>query len=195
MSELLQQIQAWYQRCDTRGLAHRSLVSDWIPENPDYALQLDNFAYGDTPFPVLEELLDWAGPFQSFVDLGCGCGIPTLVAADRCSRAVGYDLLPGVIEVARRAASELALPAEFHCADLGTAELRHADLVYVAATRFDLPLRERIARKLLELPPGARVVSVSYPFLEIQEERTRRFRWGDQEEETEHLLFLSRRTA
>ncbi len=192
---MIQWIEAWYERCDTRGVAHRSLVRDWLRANPGCSDTIDNFAYGDIPLPIFEECLDWAGKVEHFVDLGCGCGKPTLLAAARGARAVGYDLLPGVVEVARRAAQELRIEAEFRVGDLVTAELDGVDLVYVAATRFDRSLVERVETKLLELAPGARVLSVTHPFLTTEAVRRRRFCWGDGELETEHDLYLGRRTA
>src|SRR5258708_6159883 len=53
-------------------------------------------------------LLD-AGPDDVFYDLGCGLGVPTNVASLLCRRATGIDVLPQLIEHARRVAEALEL--------------------------------------------------------------------------------------
>lgn len=135
-----------------------------------------------------------------FIDLGCGCGLPTLVAAQRVGQAQGVDLVPGTIDFARQAAQDLGLSARFEVGDLRHVALAEVDIVYLGATGFGPSLRKTVADKLAELRPGAVVISVTYsfagPFLAEIRQRTYHFSWGRQgDSHAQPFYFQVRRPA
>ncbi|MEZ4322225.1 MAG: tetratricopeptide repeat protein [Myxococcota bacterium] len=114
-------------------------VTGEAPEHaPDafVAEVFDHFAAGyDTHLrDVLETRVpDWvAGATDlrgSVLDLGCGTGLAVRALGDRAERAVGVDLSPRMVQIARQS----GLYAEVHCASL-------TDWLAGSTERFDLVL-------------------------------------------------------
>ncbi|MCA9790723.1 MAG: class I SAM-dependent methyltransferase [Candidatus Eremiobacteraeota bacterium] len=157
---------------------------------------------GSTPASVIEQALTEVAASRAdrFLDLGCGCGLPTLVAAGRVGQALGVDVVPGVIDFARRAAQDLDLPARFEVGDIRYVDLEQVDIVYVGATGFGPSLRARLAEKMAELRPGAVVISVTYSLegahLALVRQKTYHFSWGRQgEAHSQPFYFQVRRPA
>jgi SAM-dependent methyltransferase len=69
------------------------------------------------PQPVFVALADRGLLSGRVLDSGCGTGEHTLLAADRGAEAVGVDISPLAIEMARRKAAERGLAARFEVAD------------------------------------------------------------------------------
>ena len=94
------------------------------------------------------------GPNSTFVELGCGSGWLTRYAARAGAEAVGYDISPEMIEIARDEATREGLAATFGVADMETLELeRRFDrcLIYEALHHSPEPLRVlQAARAALE---------------------------------------------
>ncbi len=65
------------------------------------------------PQPALAELFEAGAISGAVLDVGCGTGEHALLAAARDLTAVGIDLSPKAIEIARRKAAERGLPARF----------------------------------------------------------------------------------
>lgn len=65
--------------------------------------------------PAARALVERAapGPGERVVDVGCGTGSAALLAAERGARVTGVDPAPRLLEVARAAAAERRLDAEF----------------------------------------------------------------------------------
>ena len=197
------EIISYYNEHDTRERAHRSLLEEWIPAHvrrPGFSQELQNFAYGDTPGEIFLECLEWAqvGLEDRFIDLGCGCGLPTLLAAGHCGKCVGIDLLGGILDWARAAAKLLRIEnATFLQQDISSADLAGFSLAYVTATRFTKELLDNLTPNLESLPSGARLISVSHCFksrqLRLLDRRQRRFSWGTPEELCTHELYLLER--
>lgn len=68
---------------------------------------------------------------RSVLDLGCGSGQVSLLAASMGASVVGIDIAPRMLEIARRAASEASLSGRvrFEEGDVATAALPAADVV------------------------------------------------------------------
>ena len=99
-----------------------------------------------------------------FLDIGCGCGLPVMVASHLVKQAHGIDLVPQMIEFARRAALDLERPnTSFELANVRDFDLHSYDIVYLAATTLSDQLRKAIAARLQHLRPGAIVISLTYP--------------------------------
>lgn len=157
---------------------------------------------GTTPAQAIHQALGEVAASRAdhFIDLGCGCGLPTLVAAQQVGQAQGVDLVPGTIDFARQAAQELGLSARFEVGDLRHVDLGEVDIVYLGATGFGPGLRKALAEKLAELRPGAVVISVTYsfagPYLAEIRQRTYHFSWGRQgEAHAQPFYFQVRRPA
>ena len=62
-----------------------------------------------------------AGPGDTVLDVGCGCGVTTLMVAERAKRVVGLDISLPLVEIAERRALDAAVgTADFVVADAQT---------------------------------------------------------------------------
>jgi SAM-dependent methyltransferase len=73
-------------------------------------------------FGYVVQLLDLR-PGMRFVELGCGPGWMTRFAARHGLEAVGYDIAPKMIEIAREAAAAEGVEATFEVGDMETLDL------------------------------------------------------------------------
>ena len=73
-----------------------------------------------TDWATIATMLDGLGvaPGARVVDIGCGAGWTTLFLASSGYKAVGYDLVPLNVEVARRRATRWEVGADFEVADM-----------------------------------------------------------------------------
>lgn len=122
--------------------------------------------YVPTPQVIVDEMLKLADirPGDVVYDLGSGDGRLVITAAKRYgARGVGVELLPELVELARRnaAAEGIADRVKFVQGDLFEADIREASVV----TLYLLPrFVTRLVPKLrAELRPGTRIVSHDYP--------------------------------
>ncbi len=125
------------------------------------------WTYGDTGVPLIYRLLRrWGATREhSFLDLGCGCGIPTFAASLLVKHAMGVDLIPSVIDFCRAAQRTLAVEnTDFSCNDLFETDISQADFIYLATTTFPTKVRNRLTGKLSEAKSGAKIISVTHPF-------------------------------
>lgn len=188
---------------DSAGIAHRSLLRDLIPglvrSGRPFASELASFAYGDTPPGAIYRLLRWAGAEagDSFLDLGCGCGIPVLVASFLVESARGVDRLPGVIEAARASARRLERPNVcFEVADIANVQVTES-LVYLTATAMTPRLMAAATLAVAAASAGTRILAVDrpleHPLLPTVASRWYRFPWSGGGEGTKHEVFLQER--
>lgn len=118
--------------------------------------------YIPTPEPVVEAMLEMAevGEGDVLYDLGSGDGRIPITAAKRFGvRAVGIEIDPQLIKVARRNAEEAGVShlVEFRESDLFATDFSDADVVTLyLGDMLNLRLRPQL---LEQLEPGARVVS------------------------------------
>jgi SAM-dependent methyltransferase len=112
-------------------------------------------------FGYVLQLLDLhAG--TSFVELGCGSGWMTRLAARQGVHAVGYDIAPEMVEIARAEAEREGFGAAFEAGDYETLDLGQrfdACLIYDALHHSEHPeLVLAAARRALK--PGGRLLLV-----------------------------------
>lgn len=117
-----------------------------------------------TPQTLVYKMLDLAKvtPQDRLMDLGSGDGRTVITAAQRGLTAQGIEYNPKMAELARRNAAKAGVGdrATFVTADLFETDLSKADVI----TMFLLPsINEELRPKILDLKPGTRVVSNTFP--------------------------------
>jgi len=122
--------------------------------------------YVQTPYAVVEEMLELAkvGPADMVYDLGCGDGRIVIAAAEKFgARGVGIDIDPRRIAEANEAARRAGVAARvrFAVQDLFQTDFSEASVVML----YLYPeLNARLRPKFLaELKPGSRIVSHQFP--------------------------------
>jgi SAM-dependent methyltransferase len=101
------------------------------------------------------------GPDDVVLDLGCGAGIDTILAARRAGRVIGLDVLPAMLERTQAAAAEAGLAnVETLEGDMEAIPLPDASIDHVISNGV-INLSARKARALAEcarvLRPGGRL--------------------------------------
>lgn len=174
------------------GADHQSLESE----------DKDSLIYGNTGaqamFLALKRIA--ACSTDLFLDIGCGCGLPVLVASHLVKQAHGVDLVPQVIEFARQAALELdRRNVSFDLANVRDFDVQPYDIVYLAATTLSETLRKVIAERLSKLRPGAIVISLTHslpcPHLVLVDRFECPFAWWKSSTATTHQFHIYLRRA
>ncbi|MBS2035249.1 class I SAM-dependent methyltransferase [bacterium] len=183
----LEELRRYYQNHDTHQTAELSILEEVLPTYfPDKPVHpaIQALSYGETPLPVGVTLLEWAGlkRWESFLDLGCGCGALVLLAASQCQRAAGVDLSPAAIQFAKAAGLALGVGnADFAEQDLLEAELGAFDVLYCCSTAVSQWLADQLGARLGSCRAGTRVVTVTHPLraggIRTIEQRSLRFSW------------------
>lgn len=119
---------------------------------------------GAYPQTLVDKMMDMAKavPGDTLIDLGSGDGRLVISAARRGIKAHGIEYNPEMVELARRNAQAAGVSgrATFAQADLFETDLSRASVI----TLFLLPaINEKLRPRLLELKPGTRVVSNTFP--------------------------------
>ena len=138
--------------------------------------------YGTTPAQTVLDLLDFgqARPDDVFYDLGCGLGMPTVVAAHFCRKAIGIEILPEVAEKAREVAQGLQLAnAEFQLTDFKSADFGEGTLIYCYSTCLRPQSRLEVAQGVARTKPGTRVLTVTHDLEhpELEKKASRELSW------------------
>lgn len=152
-----------------------------------------SFTYGEVEFLPFSELLVKAGAKDGdvFYDLGCGAGKAIIAAAlspVRFSKVVGVELLPGLCELARKAAARLReiqnadmlpddycsggssySPVEVVQGDMLQVDWSHADVMYLSSICFSDELMMGLAERARRLKPGTRIITLKH-FPKYQDE-------------------------
>ncbi|VCU70201.1 Mg-protoporphyrin IX methyl transferase [Pigmentiphaga humi] len=131
---------------------------------PQVGQQGKDVVWVPTPQALVDKMLEMAQatPADNLLDLGSGDGRTVITAAGRGIRAHGIEYNPEMADLARRnaAAAGVADRATFATADLFESNLSG----YSVITMFLLPaINDRLRPRLLELKPGTRIVSNSFP--------------------------------
>jgi hypothetical protein len=126
-----------------------------------------------TPQELVDLMLDIAKvtPDDFLIDLGSGDGRTVITAAKRGLNALGIEYEPKMVELSQRLAREAGVEdkAKFEKADLFETDLSRAQVI----TLFLLPsINEKLRPRLLELAPGTRVVSNTFPMGDWQPDET-----------------------
>jgi SAM-dependent methyltransferase len=127
-----------------------------------------------TPQVLVDTMLDMAKltPADRLIDLGSGDGRTVLTAARRGAPALGIELNPDLVRLARRQAERegLAARARFEQRDLFKQDLSTASVITMfLLTEINLKLRPR----LLALKPGTRIVSNTFTMGDWAPDETR----------------------
>ena len=113
-----------------------------------------------TPQELVDTMLDMAALTADdlLIDLGAGDGRVVISAADRAARAIGVELDPGLVELAKANAAAAGVSAltQFVTADIFEFDFSSASVI----SMFLLPeLTLRLRPTLFDLRPGTRIVS------------------------------------
>ncbi|WP_296560463.1 class I SAM-dependent methyltransferase [Pigmentiphaga sp.] len=131
---------------------------------PDVGQEGKDVVWVPTPQTLVDKMMDMAKavPGDTLIDLGSGDGRLVISAARRGIKAHGIEYNPEMVELARRNAQAAGVSgrATFAQADLFETDLSRASVI----TLFLLPaINEKLRPRLLELKPGTRVVSNTFP--------------------------------
>jgi SAM-dependent methyltransferase len=126
-----------------------------------------------TQDPVVDVMLNLAQvTAQDYViDLGSGDGRLVIAAAKRGARSLGIEYDPGLVELAKRNADRagVAETAQFVKADIFASDFSQASVI----TMFLLPeLNLKLRPQILQLRPGTRIVSNTFPMGDWQPDET-----------------------
>ncbi|MFL6280922.1 MAG: SAM-dependent methyltransferase [Vicinamibacterales bacterium] len=133
------------------------------PFEPSVGQQGKDVVWVPTPQALVNKMLDMAKvtPSDYLIDLGSGDGRTVITAAKRGVKALGIEYNPDMVALSQRnaAAAGVSDKATFVKADIFESDFSKATVI----TLFLLPdLNLRLRPKLLEMPPGTRVVSNSF---------------------------------
>ncbi len=133
------------------------------PFEPSVGQQGKDVVWVPTPQALVNKMLDMAKvtPSDYLMDLGSGDGRTVITAAKRGVKALGIEYNPDMVALSQRnaAAAGVSDKATFVKADIFESDFSKATVI----TLFLLPdLNLRLRPKLLEMPPGTRVVSNSF---------------------------------
>jgi hypothetical protein len=133
----------------------------------DRSHQGQDVPYVPTPMNVVQAMLDIAkvGPDDFLIDLGSGDGRIVIAAArQRGARGFGVEVVPGLVDEARREAARQAVSdrVQFHAENLFITDIGKATVL----TMYLYPnvLHQLRPRIFEQLRPGARVVSHEFDF-------------------------------
>lgn len=161
-----------------------------------------SLTYGTTGAQAIHDALVRiaAGPKDKFLDIGCGCGLPVHVAAGLVKLARGVEIVPPMVDFARRSSVELGFSnTEFEAANIRDLDIDDVDIVYLAGTTMTLELRTIISQKLEQLRPGALVISLTYAarseHLVLVDKFRLPFSWWNSKAISEHEFLVSMRRA
>jgi SAM-dependent methyltransferase len=120
-------------------------------------------------------LLDRAAPApdDTVLDVGCGCGVTTLMVADRAQSVLGLDISNPLVEIAGRRSLEAGIRnADFLVADAQTHEFADGEFTLIVSQFglmfFDDP-DAAFANLRRSLAPGGRLSLVCWQGLEANE--------------------------
>lgn len=130
---------------------------------PDVGQDGKDVIWVPTPQTLVDKMLDMAQvtPQDRLMDLGSGDGRTVITAAQRGLTAKGIEYNPDLVALSRSNAAKAGMSrrATFEVADLFETDLSQADVI----TMFLLStINEKLRPKLLELPPGTRIVSNTF---------------------------------
>jgi SAM-dependent methyltransferase len=145
------------------GVAHAQTQTPAKPFEPTVGQAGKDVVWVPTPQALVDKMLDLAQitPQDFLMDLGSGDGRTVITAARRGTRALGIEYNPDMVALARRNAAEAKVTerATFQQADLFETDFSKATVV----TMFLLPsINMKLRPKLLDMPPGTRIVSNSF---------------------------------
>lgn len=151
------------------------------------ALPEDLTVYGETPWTTLETLCKAVqlSAQDCFVELGCGTGRNLLfVPLMFDCHAQGYELVPRFVDKLRWLLHAMRLDSnvEVFCQNWFEADLSQGSVFFLVGTCYSDEHLQRACQKLKEVPPGARMLTVSWPLpesdFEMMQSQEFPFSWG-----------------
>ena len=130
------------------------------------------YTYGETPLTTLE-LIAYACDMTSrdvVFELGCGRGRTCfwLNQIIGC-RVVGIDYVPLFIEKGQAIIQRFQLQhLSFRLEDLFQADLKGATVIYLYGTCFSAASIDLLIERLIQLPKGTKIITVSYALTDFQ---------------------------
>ena len=144
-----------------------------VPYVPEVGQAGKDVVWVPTPDRLVERMLEMGrvGPGDTLIDLGSGDGRTVVGGAKRGATALGIELNPDLVALARERARRegVADRARFEVQDLFETDLSRATVITMfLLNQINLKLRPR----LLELEPGTRLVSNTFTMGEWEADET-----------------------
>ncbi|PJE78963.1 Protein-L-isoaspartate O-methyltransferase [invertebrate metagenome] len=132
-----------------------------------YQNKTDPYAYGETPLMSLKTIMEAANltTEDHVAELGSGSGYTALWLGSiaRC-KVTAIEKIPLFCWRLQRTVKRFRLESvHVHCKDYLSADLSGVTLVYACACNLSNDRIQQLAHKLITLPAGTRVITVSYP--------------------------------
>lgn len=132
------------------------------------------YAYGETPLTAWAHIAKECGlsAKDCVYELGCGRGrgcfwLRYIVGC----KVVGIDYVPEFIETANEVKKEHKVSGiEFCLQDMCIADYSEASAIYLYGTCLDDASIETLIKRFLELPPGVKIITVSYPLTDYTDD-------------------------
>ena len=152
-------------------------------------VSLQNLVYGETPCLTMQKILAELRPSSAdrFVDLGSGRGLSVFFVRFYYGiPATGIEVVPTFVRRAQKVARMLRLNGvEFIRENLSWVteeQIGRGTIFYLAGTTFEDELLDKIAERLVMLPPGVRLITLSEAFpseqFRVVKMRPYFFSWG-----------------
>jgi|LakMenE18May11ns_1017448.scaffolds.fasta_scaffold9838330_2 SAM-dependent methyltransferase len=149
------------------------------------------YAYGETPLTTLQKIADTCSITSHDIvfELGSGRGRGCfwLNSFIGC-KVVGIEIIPEFVELAKQVKNKCSVnDVTFICGDILEADYSGATVLYLYGTCYEAPFIKRLISKILQLPIGTKVITVSYPLsdyaknglFEIVQCFPAQFTWGE----------------
>lgn len=142
------------------------------------------FPYGETPILTLKAIADRCGltAEDNVVELGCGRGRGVFFLRHyKGCQVRGVEWVPTFVEHAQNVAREFNIQGvSFECNNMCQTDLKDATFVYLYGTCLHDFSIKQLKLRFKQLPPQAKVVTVSYPIegLYLKDQFTLSFPWG-----------------
>lgn len=124
------------------------------------------YAYGETPLRSMQHIVQECGltSADTIFELGCGRGRTCFwLALCLHAKVIGIDYIPGYIKKAEQVRIKYGLEdLLFKCEDFLEADLLQATAIYLHGTCMSDADILRLSEKLLKLPQGTKVITVSF---------------------------------
>lgn len=160
----------------------RMLIKTYVFKNP-YQIskrylkrkqEKDIHTYGETPLSTYETIAKEAElqPSDTFLELGCGRGrgLFFLQHFFKCN-VIGVERIPLFVRLANHVLHKHKLSGvSFICGDMVSMNLPQARVIYLYGTSLKEEEIKSLVTKLKKLPKGTRVISISYPLSDYDEE-------------------------
>lgn len=127
----------------------------------------DLYTYGETPLTSFHKIVKEIGVTADdvFFELGCGRGLGVFWLNNYIGcKVVGVEYIDVFVDQGQKIAQRLQLnDVIFRCEDILTTDLSGATVLYFYGTGFDDNFINKFVDKVVSLPSGTKIITVSYP--------------------------------